>query len=138
LTNKPGKNKKDKKTSESGKEGSGKNKGKNKKNKKQNNQKDGDTNKYEIPAWMKKPPKAADMKKPNKVDNVEYHWCPKHARWTQHKASECRLPDPTNNSSSSASTSSSNNNTNSASDPSLRLTGAMTRVVRYADEDSDE
>jgi len=136
LNKKPGKDKNNKKTKDSGKDGAGKKK----KKKKKNGQTEGESKKFKIAPWMTKAPKAANMKKPKKVDNVEYHWCPKHARWTQQKASECKLPDPNNTSptSTSTSTSSSLRNNNNSSNPSLRLNGAMTRVVTFADEDSDE
>lgn len=51
-----------------------------------------DKAKRDYPAWKKVPPKdgaAQTIKK----DGRTYHWCIKHAMWTMHKPSECKLQD---------------------------------------------
>ena len=48
------------------------------------------TNKrFELEAWMTKPPQEGDPKTKT-VKNKEWHWCEWHEKWTRHHPDECR------------------------------------------------
>ena len=68
---------------------------KGKKKKKGGNNKKKKADQFEKPAWMRKPPTAAEKAKGSKktVDKKLYHWCPKHAAWVRHTPEQCKLPE---------------------------------------------
>ena len=84
------------------------------------------------PPWMTNPPTAQEKAKGNTkvVDKKEYHWCPKHAAWTRHKPSECKLPEKPKGGKKPAPATGGEQTKDAAQSSALKLTEAMATMLR--------
>lgn len=100
------------------------NESKNKKNKK-----DDKKQKPKVEDWMLAAPKSGEPST-KRVNNKDWHWCSKHAKWCLHTTEQCKGMGKT------ASESKSNTPSNTEGGP--RLVQAQKATVRFTDDSSDE
>jgi hypothetical protein len=82
------------------------------------------------PKWMSIAPKEEDMDTPRKYMDRNHWWCPHHKSYSNHRPDKCFL---INQSPKTKKTAPKTQHPNAQ----LRLSGAMTRVVQFADEDDE-